>query len=413
MTPAVAVWRWDRLLLGIIGAALIARVVAVVVLPYELLERPWEYEGVALSLLSGHGFVTSYHGVPYLALVHPLYPLVCALVYWAVGHSSLLAMQVVQGAAVIPAGWLSFQLGADLAGRRAGLLAAAGVVLHPALLVFSLRRHPLWFDAVLFLATLLVTCRLRSAPTTRRLVLLGLLFGAAMLSRSTVAVFMGVACMWLVWQWGPPRAQSLPRAATIVGAALIVVAPWLVRNAVVFERPSGFVSIGGQALWIGNNPAATGGALATDGRPVEDTDPVLASSMRGLGESERQELYRQTALRYMASHPGITIVNYGRKLWSFLFWSDQTGAWYPTWFRVPYLTFYVLLLAAAVAGAYRLVRAGHGPAVSLCAAFVVSKGLVQSVFYMEGRHRWSVESVLIVVAAAGMVSLRRPEGATA
>ncbi len=101
----------------------------------------------------------------------------------------------------------------------------------------------------------------------------------------------------------------------------------------------------------------------------------------------------------------MAVVNYGRKLRSFYFWSDQTGAWYPKWFRVPYQVFYLMLLAAALFGGYRLVRGGQGPAVVLCAAFFFSVGLLQSMFYVEGRHRWGVESVLVILAACGIASL--------
>jgi hypothetical protein len=396
---------WDRWLLAIIGLALAARVVAVQIVPVDLLAWPWEYEEVALSLLSGNGFLAHYHGVPYLALVHPFYPVMCAAVYGVVGHSSLLAMQVVQSLAVIPAAWLAFQLGSDLAGRWGGRLAAAGVALHPALLVFSLRRHPLWFDAILFLAALLATYRLRSRPTTRQLALLGLLFGVGMLSRSTVGAFMAIACVWLAWRWRLPLSETAARAGVVVGVALLVIAPWLVRNAVIFQRPVGFVSTDGQNLWIGNNPLATGGALTVDGRAVVDADPAIAAARQGRSETEQQAIYRRAALEYIAGHPGTTVANYGRKLGSFLFWSTQTGAWYPARFRTPYLTFYVILLAAALVGSYRLLRAGHMDAVVLCAAFFLGIGLLQSVFYVEGRHRWSVESALIVLAAAGTVSL--------
>lgn len=361
-----------------------------------------------MSLLDGNGFLTGYHGVPYLGLVHPLYPVFCAAVYWVVGHSSVLAIQVVQSAAVIPAALWSFELGRGIAGRWAGLLAAAGVALHPALLVFSLRRHPLWIDAILFLATLLATYRLRTGATRHQLAWLGLLFGVAMLSRSTVAVFMVIACLWLAWQWREPLPRSLGRTATIVGVALLVVAPWLVRNAIVFEQPIAFVSTDGQNLWIGNNPAATGGALTQDGRAILDADPAIAAAIVGVSETEQQAIFRQAALRYIAENPGATIVNYGRKLWSFLFWSDQTGAWYPAWFRLPYQAFYILLLAAACVGGYRLARAGQVPVVVLCAALFFSVGLLQSVFYVEGRHRWSVEAVLIVLAASGLVAPRKP-----
>lgn len=395
----------DLVLLAIIGGALLARVAAAAVIPHALLARTFEYEDVARSLLSGNGFLAPYHGVPYLGLVHPLYPLICAAVYWVVGHPSLLAMQVVQSLAVIPAAWLSFQLGSDIAGRRAGLLAAAGVALHPALLVFSLRLHPLWFDAILFLAALWATYRMRRSPTPRRLVLLGVLFGVATLSRSTAAVFLGVACLWLAWQWKTPARQLLARVAIICGVALLVVAPWLIRNAVVFQRPIGFVSTDGQNLWIGNNPLATGGALTVDGRAIVDADPVITEATQGVSEMKQQDVYRQAALRYIAADPGMFVVNMARKFWIFLSWSDQTGAWYPPWFRAPYQAFYLVLLAAAVLGAYGLVRAGECGAVWLCAAFFFSVGLVQSVFYVEGRHRWSVEGALVVLAASGIAFL--------
>jgi hypothetical protein len=393
-------WRDSpRLLFVIIAVALLVRVVLSQLLPRDLLERPWEYDDVALNLLKGNGFLGYNRGIPQLAFVHPLYPVICAAVYGVIGHSSLTAMQVVQGAAAIPAAWLAYRLGSDIAGTRAGLLAAAGVTLHPALLVFSLRRHSLWFDSILFLATLPVTFRLRRAPETRRLVILGLLFGVAMLSRATIGVFMVFACAWLAWQWRAPLTEWLPRVAVIVGLALLVVTPWLVRNSLVFHRPTGMVSTNGYNLWIGNNPNTTGGALAADGRAMEATDPALYASLRGLDEGEQQDVYRQAALRYMAAHPGKAVLNFARKFRGFLFWSDQTGAWYPSSFRVPYQAFYLVLLACAVAGGHYLTRSGHAPAVVLLAGFVLSVGAVQSIYVVEGRHRWAVESALIVLTS--------------
>ncbi|MBM3819632.1 MAG: hypothetical protein FJW14_11570 [Acidimicrobiia bacterium] len=397
-----AVRRVDPLLLLIIGLAVLARVAAAHVIPYALLATPWEYEEVALNVLSGNGFLGTYHGVPYLGLVHPLYPLITAAVYGVVGHSSLLAMQVAQSAAVVPAAWLTFQLGSALGGRLGGLCAAAAVTLHPALLVFSLRRHSLWFDAIFFLATLVGTYQIRADPTVRRLVVLGALFGVGMLSRATVGVFLGVAGLWLAWQWRVPAAEWGRRMAIVGGVALIVVAPWLIRNAVVFQRPTGFVSTDGQNLWIGNNPAASGGALDAAGRDIVRIDPVLMAAIEGRTEMEQQRVYRQAAVEYIRAHPATAVVNYLRKLWIFLFWAEQTGAWYPSWFRTSYLAFYVLLLAATTVGGRELVRAGHGGAVTLCLALFASVGLLQSVFYVEGRHRWGVEAALLIVAASGI-----------
>ena len=399
--------RADPALIGIIAIALLARLVASRVLDGDLLSRTWEYEEVALNLLNGRGFVGVLNGSQYWTLVHPLYPALCAAVYSLVGHSSLAAMQVVQAAAVVPAAWFAFRLGSEWGGRVAGLLAAAGVTLHPALLLFSLRRHALWLDAVFFLMLLWATWRTSVPPRLTRSLTLGALFGIGLLSRATTAVFMIAACGWLIWQWRQPLRDSLRHAALICGAAMLLASPWLIRNALVLHRPAGFISPTSYALWIGNNPAATGGALTDDGRPMILTAPGLLAQLKGRPELEQQEIYRAAALRFIAENPGTSAVNYFRKLRAFLFWSAQTGAMYPAPFRVAYQAFYLLLLACAAAGAIRLIRHGHARAVVLCGCFVLSVGLVQSVFFVEGRHRWEVESALVVLAACGIASTLR------
>jgi hypothetical protein len=192
----------------------------------------------------------------------------------------------------------------------------------------------------------------------------------------------------------------------------VIASPWLVRNALTFGHPIGMVSTSPYGLWIGNNPFATGGALAADGRDMEQTDPVLLQSIRGRSETEQQQLYRDTAIAYITSHPWETVRNYGVKLRSFFFWSEQTGAWYPAEFRLLYQVFYIGLLLCAAIGAVRLVQAGHGSAVVLCASFVLCLGLVQSVFFVEGRHRWEVESAIVVMAGCGVaLAVRQPAGA--
>lgn len=392
----------DPVLIAILATALTTRWAVAHFANGDLLSRTWEYEDVAVNLLSGKGFVGSFYDATYRALVLPFYPLLCAGVYWLVGHPSLVAMQIVQAAVVIPAGWFAYSLGSELAGRRAGLLAAVGMTFHPALLLFSLRRHALWLDAVIFLMLLWATFRARRSVRLSQSAALGALFGLALLSRTTIAMFWLAACGWLVWQWRKPLRVSLPHVAVILGVGFLVSSTWLIRNAVVFERPVGFISVTPYQLWIGNNASATGGALAADGRAMDSTAPALVEATRGLTELEQQDVYRDAALTYISKNPGRTALNYARKFRSFLFWSEQTGAWYPEWFRNAYLVFYMVLLGCATLGAYRLAQSGNSAAVVLCVGFVLSLGILQSIFFVEGRHRWEVESSLIVLAACGI-----------
>jgi hypothetical protein len=400
---------WDPALLAVIGLALLARVIVAILGPQEVLSSTWEYEDVARNLFGGAGFTGSYDGTPYRALVHPAYPALCVAVYWLVGQSSLSAMQVVQSLAVIPMGWFAFSLGSTLGGRRAGILAALGVTLHPALMIFSVRRHALWLDAFVFLGLLWVTYCARRYTGTSRLVTVGALFGVGLLCRSSTAVFMVFACGWLAWQWRTSLTMSLRRTALIVGTASLIAAPWLIRNAIVLDRPTGFVSTTSYGLWIGNNPDATGGALMADGTAMAYADSKRVWNMiQGRSEMEQQDIYRSEALAFIANHPGTAALNYFRKLRIFLFWSAHTGAWYPAWFNAAYRAFYLVLLACAIIGAIRLVRSGNGAALLLCVGFVMSIGLLQSIFFVEGRHRWEVESALVILAACG-VGMTRPD----
>ena len=396
---------FDPGLIGILVTALLARLAVSQFANGDLLSRTWEYEEVAANLLKGNGFAGPgifLDGTTYRALVLPVYPVLCAAVYWLVGHPSLVAMQLVQAVAVIPAGWFAYALGSELGGRRSGLLAALGVTLHPALLLFSLRRHALWFDAVLFLFVLWATFRARRSVRLSQSVALGLLFGFGLLSRTTIAAFMLLACAWLVWQWRRPLRVSLPHVAVILGIALLVPAPWLVRNALVLHRPMGFISTTSYNLWVGNNPSTTGGAMAADGTGMYTTAPELTAAARGLGELEKQDIFWHAAVTYISNNPGRTVLNFAQKLRIFLFWSEQTGAWYPGWFRDVYLLFYLLLLGCAIVGAYRLARSGNVAAVVLVVCFILSVGLVQSIYFVEGRHRWEVESGLMILAACGI-----------
>jgi len=265
----------DPALIAILAAALAARWTVATMFSGPLLAGTWEYEEVALNLLNGNGFVGTYAGTAYRALVHPVYPAFCAFVYWIVGHPSLLAIQVVQSAAVIPAGVVAFDLASTLAGRRAGLLAAAGMTLHPSLMLFSLRRHALWFDAVIFLVALWAALRLGRQPRLSHNIALGALFGIGLLSRATIAVFMLAACAWLAWQWRTTLTERLLHVGAIAGTAAVIATPWLIRNAVVLQKPVGFISTTPYGLWIGNNPAATTGALAANGTAMDFTAPAL------------------------------------------------------------------------------------------------------------------------------------------
>jgi hypothetical protein len=101
-----------------------------------------------------------------------------------------------------------------------------------------------------------------SAGTAARCAGAGVLFGLCVLCRPTAWVWGGLGLMWLVWgQRRPHIAQHVgigdrgwEQVFALVAGIAVVVAPWVIRNTVVFGRPILTTTHGGYTLLLGNNP---------------------------------------------------------------------------------------------------------------------------------------------------------------
>jgi 4-amino-4-deoxy-L-arabinose transferase-like glycosyltransferase len=164
---------------------------------------------------------------------------------------ALVRFEVLLGALLVAATGLA---AAALFDARAGLLAALIAVLQPALVAHS---HMLWSET---LFALLVTLSLAAAVRAERsaslawAALAGLGFGAGALTRE---LSLGVAAACAAWglTLAPPgrRRAAAQRGALLVGLALLVVAPWTLRNARVLGRFVPVSTIGWFALAEGNS----------------------------------------------------------------------------------------------------------------------------------------------------------------
>jgi hypothetical protein len=178
----------------------------------------------------------------------PLYAYFIGVAYRAFGSfPAVKACQAVASALLIPA---VGRIGSRVFGERAGALAAAVAAFYPDLVWFSVH----FWSETLFLVLLwwaferLVAA---DAASSRGAALVaGLLWGLAILARETPLYFTPVAALWLAWRRGSDRGG--PRALAFLLAAALTVAPWTLRNFVVY-RAFVPVSTGGALnLWQGN-----------------------------------------------------------------------------------------------------------------------------------------------------------------
>ena len=201
---------------------------------------------------------------------------------------------------VVAIGWA----GRTLDGPRTGLVAAALAAVHACL----------WLsDGLLMSETLVVTgtallvgCAIRAhrSSDTRWILLLGLVGGLTALVRAEMLVVLPLVAWPVLWTPGIAARRRLIRYVAIGLVAGAVLAPWTIRNLRAFEEPV-LLSNGLGILLAQTNCDAT---YYGDKQGSWEFDCGLPQPLRSDGtpgdESERDIVYRQRGLEYVADHPG-------------------------------------------------------------------------------------------------------------
>jgi hypothetical protein len=202
----------------------------------------------------------------------PAYPYFVGVLFRVFGTmTAVLWAQAVLGALLVPAvgraGTLAF-------GRRAGLLAAAATAFYPELVWYP--AH-FWSETVFLFFLWWAIERTLAADargSPRVAVAAGVLWGLAVLTRELALYLVPIAAAWMARGWirttiaeramartrratpapgeGEVETRHLTSAAVLVAAAMLTVAPWTMRNAIVFRAFVPVSTMGGLNLWQGN-----------------------------------------------------------------------------------------------------------------------------------------------------------------
>ena len=394
--------------IGLFLAAAAIRLAALAILGLD--PQTYEYERQARSLLAGEGYRYVVNGTPHLALGPPLYGFLCAGLYrvW----DSPLAVILVQIAASALVPVVIARIACEIGmGRRLQCVAALPSVVHPGLIVYAVHKlHPLSLDALLLNLTVLNVMRLASPAGFAAYARAGLTLGLTALSRATVVLFAGPAAAWLLWVAPRPgRRRALVGIAVCLGTAALVVLPWTARNYIVLHRFVFSTTDTAELFWRGNNPVATGSALLTDGRRILDGAPeTFRRELLSRDELGQFDLFRETAMAFVREHPRQFVGLLLRKWVSFWWFPAASGLTYPHAWLLLYATYYVVLLTGAILGVvagWRRSGLETRRRLVLVLTMLASISVAQSLYYVDVRHRWGVEPLLGIFAAAAVSSL--------
>lgn len=357
----------------------------------------------------------------------PLYPYLLGSLYAVTGHD-LLVVRVVQaviGAASCAALWYA---AARLAGPRAGLIAGLMLALYPPAIFFDFLVQKSVLDVFFVSLSLALVARAATGGGQAAWLGLGLSLGALSLTRENALVLVAIAVLWSVTNKDRdspsmtgtvPRRSVRRRAGLLVTAGLaLVLAPVVIRNAVVGGGFYLTTSQFGSNLYIGNNPEADGSyAALREGRgspEYERLDAVtLAEQAAGkrLTPAEVSAHWTGRTLEYISAQPGDWVALMARKVRLLLSAteiidteSQESHAEYSWVLRAlgPIWHFGVAL-PLAVIGAWALwpARRRLWPVYAMTAGYAASV----VVFFVVARYRLPLVPFVLVFAAAGASAL--------
>lgn len=408
MTHTALTYR--RALWAVAATALTARVWAASAVDGLRHPQLSEYDAIAQRLLAGLGFSYEHLDIVYYSFNAPLPAWLSAASYWLVGSlAAAMVLQIIAGAtlAVVTSVIAGRLFGGWIAPLAAGIL----VALHPGLVVYSAAKmHSLTWDSLFFTMAVLQLFRLAERPAVGRAVVCGALVGIGAYSRATIVVVLPIGALWLfvVTPSASRRTAAISAIVALLSAAAVI-APWSIRNSLLHHRFVFMLTTDSEVFWRGNNPYATGSSYVDADHLVLDALP--AEEVRDLhrqpNEIAQAEWFRTRAMAFVRTQPAAFARLTLRKFFYFWWFSPQIGVNYPRRWAQLYMVYYVFVLCMAAVGVRKTVQAGgrRMRMLALMGAFMLAISALQSLYYVEGRHRWAVEPLLLALGGGGVAAL--------
>jgi hypothetical protein len=370
------------------------------------------YSNVAVALGRGDFFHNVFSNTP--ASDHPPLTVLVLGPTAVLFDDSILAqrmtMAVIGAAAVFVIGLV----GRQIAGNRAGLLAAAAAALYPNLWVNDGLIMSESISALTTAALVLAGFRLAESPTLRRALEAGVLCGLTVLARAEVGLLLPFM-IWpiLAFARSVPWKARLARMAAAAVATAIVVAPWTIYNLTQYPEPV-LISL--------NDGTVLRGAYCDETFPGGDKVAgwslgcVLDSSDDDADPSVNAAKQRGEGLQYARDHlrdlPEVVFLRIGRSFGYYrpdqaVFINTAEGrttaiswwCWWTFWLAIP------IAVYGLVATRRRDVTLWPFAATAITAV------VVSGAFYGLPRFRLPLEvsiAVLLGVAADGVIRRLRP-----
>ena len=360
------------------------------------------YDALARSLLDGRGYSFTAKWYPFTPADTPtahwsfIYPLYLAGVYAVTGYHPLVArlLQGAVGGALLC--FLVYKIGRRVVNEDTGLVSAGLAAVYGYFIYYNVALMTETFFFVLVLLTLHLSIELKENPTLARWVLLGLALGLASLLRQTILLFVPFLILWLFWDLKKDGIRWWYFTVPLV-VVILLIAPWTLRNYLVYHQFLLLNSNAGYALFASNNPN-----LGTDWSNDEVVVPV-PEALAGQNEAELDRALTQRGIEYILKDPNRYLwLTLDKTLEYFKFWPSSESGQMSNLVRVLsfglYLPFMVLGLGFSISRWRNYVP---------LYLFIVIHTGIHLLSWPAPRYRLTVDAVLMVFAGLALIELAK------
>lgn len=389
--------------------AFITRLYSLFLLGRHITPEVWEYDAIALNIIQQKGYSFNYLNTVYHSYVYPVYPFLTALSHLITGKNYFVLeiCHVILSAATC---YFVYLIGKLIFNQKVGLLSSFLVAIHPGLVVYSTKLHEL--TLVVFLITfifwLIISLDYRKVYNN---IFISILIGIGVLTRPTFIFFLPVYFLY-IWLDSKRFKSALKAILAATLFSILIILPWTIRNYQIHKRWIFITTNSAEHFWRGNNPAASGSALTQDGQAIIEKAPgEIKEKIYKMTEIEQYGFFYKEAFKFIYSHPGLFAKMALKKFFYFWWFSPQVGLLYPGLWKIVYMAYYGILFPAFIFGLYmslfkKTLIINRAAIISL-SLFLVLTASLYALFYVEIRHRWAIEPLMLIFSAFGLTMLWR------
>ena len=375
----------------------------------------FEIGSIAHSLATGHGF-----GSPFglltgpTAWIAPVYPFLCTVVFKVFGlftPASAFVILFMNGVFAALTCIPLYRICEIMIGPGAGLCAGWAWTVFP--YFWSWPTSEIWETSlVALLLTCLVLAVLELADAANyqnrmKWVQFGMLWGLALLTNPVLLTFLPISLVWIAHRLCRDKANFYRSASIAVGVCFLAVAPWLIRNRVVFGQFVFIRSNFGFEFHLGNYHLSNGYGWAGKHPSANKAE---REEYNRIGEIAYVSAKRDDAIRFVRQYPREFLALTLNRIYAF--WSGGMipygGGPLLPWFYGPFsvLTLFGWLLAV------RDNIEGQGLLLGLLLLFP----LPFYIAFPQARNRHAIEPEMLALSVyfvvAGLRELRGKRGQT-